>query len=78
MYTIIKRIRRFLFHPAWTEEYFNRFIIPQIKRSQEAGVPQDILNQFWSDSVKSASAEIPPGIILRRLIDGYIEENQLS
>lgn len=69
--SIRKAINRW-FHPTWQGEYFKRFIVPQIHRARDAGIPQPELDNMWSEALKRGTSEWPPGLILRDLIDAWI------
>ena len=70
---LLKRLHKFLFGDI-AEEYFERFVKPQIERAKERGIPPEELDRMWELALKEANPTVlglAPASILRDLIDAW-------
>lgn len=69
-------IRRLLSFRPKTDEYWDRFMQPKVDWAREAGMPEDVLDGFVRRAIKEADGiTYFPGVILRDLIDAWINES---
>jgi hypothetical protein len=56
-------------------EYVELFVIPLKERADKLGIPENISTEMWRSAVDQSSPDVPPGVIMRRLIDKWEHDN---
>lgn len=75
---MIYRLLRWLGFRAFPyDEYFERFVEPQIEWGKKCGVPESVLNEMVHDAIMKSDGLTGayPGVLLRDAIQEYVASN---
>lgn len=77
MAAMLERIvKLWSFPESALSEYANTFVAPLRDRAAALGIPETDSAAMWREAVETSTPNVPPGVIMRRLLDTWESENK--